>query len=68
MAYPILQGKLVNIVSFVTDLGKEGTDLVGPPMLAETTDNIISLFDGWEEDARLLVTVRSHDLASVIET
>ena len=58
MAYPISQGKLVNIVSFVTNTERENTQLVGPPMLAETTDNIMSLFDGWEEDARCLVMVR----------
>jgi len=58
VAYPILQGKLVNIVPFINDLDRENTELVGPPMVAETTDNFLSLFDGWEEDARCLVTVR----------
>jgi len=58
VAYPVLQGKLMNVLLFSSDLEKEGTYLEGPAVIKNTTDNFASHFADWEEEARVLVEVQ----------
>ncbi|KAF5319719.1 hypothetical protein D9619_008828 [Psilocybe cf. subviscida] len=55
VAYPILQGKIVNVAAYVSDLSHEGTDYTGPTFEDVTRDEFTSEFDLWEEEVRGLV-------------
>ena len=56
-AYPILNGKLLNTVIFISDPEKEGTVLEGKAVLDATNDEIAEHFVGWEEDVQVLIKV-----------
>lgn len=58
VAYPILQGKIVNVAAYVSDLSHEGTEYTGPTFEDVTRDEFTSEFDLWEEEVRGLVNVR----------
>jgi hypothetical protein len=49
VVYPISQdtGRFINIVTFTTDLSKEGT--VYEDSSTTTTQEVLSVFEGWEE-------------------
>ncbi|KAJ3512784.1 hypothetical protein NLJ89_g3328 [Agrocybe chaxingu] len=54
VVYPVSQGKLLNTVPFVADLSKYGTLLDGSNVTENITDDIGSLYEGWEEEAQCL--------------
>ncbi|KDR82014.1 hypothetical protein GALMADRAFT_221903 [Galerina marginata CBS 339.88] len=55
VVYPILQGKLLNVAPFVTDLEKEGTNLNGPAVIEKSADNIAPHFADWEEEVQVII-------------
>ncbi|KAF8966800.1 FAD/NAD-P-binding domain-containing protein [Flammula alnicola] len=55
VAYPILQGRVVNIAAYVSDTGKEGTIYDGPSFQDVPKEEVIPIFDEWEEEVRVLV-------------
>lgn len=58
VAYPVSQGKLINVVIFVSDISQERTYLEGPAVVENTKDDFVSPFKNWEEEAHTLVKVR----------
>ncbi|PPQ92631.1 hypothetical protein CVT25_007710, partial [Psilocybe cyanescens] len=59
VAYPILQGRVVNIAAYVCDMDNEGSRYEGPSFLDVTNDEVMPFFDKWEEEVRCLVKVDS---------
>ncbi|KDR71739.1 hypothetical protein GALMADRAFT_253476 [Galerina marginata CBS 339.88] len=55
VAYPILQGRIVNVAAYVSDMTKEGTPYEGPPFQDVTKEEVMPFFEKWEEEVRLLV-------------
>ena len=58
--YPVSQDKLINIVAVTTDPSKEGTVHEGSSTTNASTQEVLSVFDGWEEEVRALLKV-SHN-------
>ena len=58
--YPVSQDRLINIVAITTDLSKEGTVCEGSSTTTATTQEVLSVFDGWEEEVQALLKV-SHN-------
>lgn len=58
MAYPILQGKIINVAAYVSDLKREGIKYTGPTFEDVTRDEFASECDVWEDEVRVLVDVR----------
>ena len=58
--YPVSQDRLINIVAITTDLSKEGTVHEGPSSTPASTQEVLSVFEGWEEEVRALLRV-SHN-------
>ncbi|KAF8992591.1 hypothetical protein BDQ17DRAFT_1432263 [Cyathus striatus] len=50
ITYPIMHGKLMNVVVFVTDYEKNGTRFDGPTAKPADKEYILSLFKGWSEE------------------
>ena len=63
--YPVSQDRLINIVAITTDPSKEGTVLVGSSTTSASTQEVLSVFEGWEEEVRALLRV-NHKLPSKI--
>ncbi|KAF8803473.1 salicylate hydroxylase [Phlegmacium glaucopus] len=67
VVYPVSQDRLVNIVATSTDLSKEGTVYQGsyttPP-----TQELLSLFGGWEEEVQSLLRCIKHPTKWAIQT
>ncbi|KAF8804176.1 FAD/NAD(P)-binding domain-containing protein [Phlegmacium glaucopus] len=55
VAYPILQGRVVNVVGYLSDLRKEGAVYDGPSFVDVSKDDVIPIFDKWEEEVRVLI-------------
>ena len=55
--YPVSQDRLVNIVAVTTDPSKEGTVHEGPSVTTASTQEVLSLFEGWEKEVRALLRV-----------
>ncbi|KDR80360.1 hypothetical protein GALMADRAFT_92716 [Galerina marginata CBS 339.88] len=55
VTYPILQGKLLNVVPFLTNPEKEGTYLDGPAVIENSTDSFAHHFADWEEEAQAMI-------------
>ncbi|KAF5318625.1 hypothetical protein D9619_010713 [Psilocybe cf. subviscida] len=55
VAFPVLQGKLTNVVMFVSDPEKEGSLLEGPAVQNTTSDDLFALYAGWEDDVQCIV-------------
>ncbi|KAF8193699.1 FAD/NAD(P)-binding domain-containing protein [Pholiota molesta] len=55
VAYPILQGRVVNVAAYISDLSKEGTKYTGPSFEDVTKEEVIPFFDVWEEEVQQLV-------------
>ncbi|KAF9482883.1 salicylate hydroxylase, partial [Pholiota conissans] len=55
VAYPILQGSVVNVASYVSDLSKEGVKYTGPSFEDVSKEEFVPLFETWEEEVRLLI-------------
>lgn len=56
----MLQGTVVNFTAYVADPAKEGTKWNGPTFEDVQSEELISHFDSWEEEVRLLVHVSEH--------
>lgn len=55
--YPIMQGRYVNTIQFVTDPTKEGTYISTPSVVDLSEDGVPTTFSGWEDDAQCIVKV-----------
>ncbi|KAF8894212.1 salicylate hydroxylase [Gymnopilus junonius] len=55
VTYPVLQGRLINTIPFFTEPEKEGTYVEGPVIIENTTDDFVSPFKDWEEEARIIL-------------
>lgn len=62
MAYPILQGQVINVSAYVSDPSKEGTKWNGPSFEDVTKEEVIPFFDSWEEEVRLLFRVSADNI------
>ncbi|PPQ92525.1 hypothetical protein CVT25_010358 [Psilocybe cyanescens] len=60
VAYPILQGKLINAVPFLTNYEREGTYVDGPVLVENSTDKFAPHFAGWDDDVEVLVKHMSN--------
>ncbi|KAH9474777.1 Salicylate hydroxylase [Psilocybe cubensis] len=60
VAYPILQGKLVNAVPFLTNYAREGTYVDGPVLVEGSKDNFAPNFAGWADDVEVLIKHMSN--------
>ena len=58
--YPVSQDRLINIVAVTTDLSKEGTVYEGFSSTTASIQEVLSAFEGWEEEVRALLRV-SHN-------
>ncbi|KAF9007509.1 salicylate hydroxylase [Cyathus striatus] len=60
VSYPISQGTHINVVALFSEPEKEGTLVQGPLVCDATVDEIISTYEGWDEEVvsylRLLET------------
>jgi salicylate hydroxylase len=56
--YPILQGRYINTIQFISDPSKEGTHLSGPMVVHLSEDDRASMYAGWEDDVQCVVKVR----------
>ncbi|PPR03585.1 hypothetical protein CVT26_006126 [Gymnopilus dilepis] len=54
VVYPILQGRVINVVAYHSDLSKEGTQYDGPSFQDVTKDEVMAIFGQWEEEVRVL--------------
>jgi len=59
VAYPILQGRVINLVAYVSDVEKEGTPYLDPAFQDVTKEEVMLFFDKWEEEVRVLIRVSS---------
>ncbi|KAF8992592.1 salicylate hydroxylase [Cyathus striatus] len=50
ITYPIMQGKLINVVMLVNDFSKEGTRYDGPTTKPADIAYVRSQFEGWSEE------------------
>jgi len=60
VAYPILQGRVINLAAYVSDVDKEGTPYHGPAFQDVTMEDVMPFFDKWEEEVRVLIRVSSY--------
>ena len=58
--YPVSQDRLINIVAVTTDLSKEGAVYEGSSSTTTSIQEVLSAFEGWEEEVRALLRV-SHN-------
>ncbi|TRM70645.1 hypothetical protein BD626DRAFT_478126 [Schizophyllum amplum] len=54
-SYPIAQGKYVNIVPNFSDYSKAGTHLDDATTAKASTADILQMFEGWEDEVRVLI-------------
>ena len=47
------------MLAYLSDLNKEGAVYDGPWVVDVTKDELISIFDKWEEEARVIIQVNS---------
>jgi len=57
VTFPVSQGKLINVVPFVSQLEKEGSLLRGPAIVEANLEDVMHLFMGWEEEVQCLIKV-----------
>ena len=57
VSYPISQGRLVNLVAFVTIPGGEGQELKGPAVIDVPKDEVLEYYKGWEPAMEQLLDV-----------
>lgn len=55
VTYPVSQGRLINIVPFVSELEKEGSALRGPAIEEANLQDFVHLFAGWEDEVQCLI-------------
>ncbi|KAF5318623.1 hypothetical protein D9619_010719 [Psilocybe cf. subviscida] len=68
VTYPVLQGKLTNVVLFVSDPDKEGSLLEGPAVQNTTSDDIFALYGGWEDEVQYILQNLEHPSKWAIQT
>lgn len=59
VVYPVSGGKYINVVAVVHEVFKEGTEWTGPSSVQVDQAEFLNCFEGWEEDLRALIYVRS---------
>ena len=57
VSYSISQGKLINLVAFVTVPDGEGKPLTGPTVMDVSKQELVEHFKGWEQEAQDLLDV-----------
>lgn len=57
MSYPISQGRLVNLIAFVTIAGGEGQKLDGPAVVDVAREEVLEAYRGWEPEVQVLLKV-----------
>lgn len=55
VTYPVAKGKLINLAGFSTDVSKEGTIYDGPTSTSCPREEVLSTFQGWEEEVQALL-------------
>ncbi|KAH8119851.1 hypothetical protein DFH11DRAFT_11993 [Phellopilus nigrolimitatus] len=55
VSYPISQGRLVNLVAFVTVPGGDGKDLDGPAVVDVSKQEMLECYKGWEPEVQQLL-------------
>jgi len=55
VAYPIKHARVVNVLAYLSDLNKEGAVCDGPSVVDATKDEVIPIFDKWEEEVRVII-------------
>ena len=70
VVYPILQGRFINTIQFISDPSKAGTILEGPASVNFSEDDVASIYTGWEDDVQHIVKVRmtEHDGIDLLRT
>lgn len=68
VAFPISQGKIINIVPFVTDLEKEGSRLHGPATEETNLQDFAHFYAGWEDEVQCLIKNMSNVSRWAIQT
>ena len=57
IAYPIVNHSLVNLAAFVFSPDKVGTRYEGELVEPRSCEELLSLFEGWEEEVQVLLKV-----------
>jgi salicylate hydroxylase len=57
MAYPVSQGKLVNLAAFLADYKREGTSYDGEIIANVDSEDFVNDFDDFEPEVKQLVQV-----------
>lgn len=57
MAYPISQGRLINVAIFSTNYSQEGASHPEPWVSQADPRELLRLFNGWETDVQQLLAV-----------
>ncbi|KAF9483653.1 FAD/NAD(P)-binding domain-containing protein [Pholiota conissans] len=68
VSYPVSQGKLINIVAFVSWPEKEGTFLEGPAVINPTSDVVSSFFTNWSAEVKCITDNMVQPSRWAIET
>ncbi|KAI5117644.1 hypothetical protein M0805_001300 [Coniferiporia weirii] len=55
VSYPISQGRLVNVIGFVTIPGGDGSELPGPAVIDVPKQEMVDQFNGWEPEIQALL-------------
>ncbi|PPQ78461.1 hypothetical protein CVT25_011856 [Psilocybe cyanescens] len=55
VTYPISQDKILNIVAYDTDVSRIGTIYDGPTALSCTPEEVLSVYEGWEEEVQVII-------------
>lgn len=59
------EGQIVNVIGYLSDVHKEGSIYNGPSFVELTKDDVIPIFDKWEEEVRVITQVFSFYLISI---
>ncbi|KAL5499136.1 hypothetical protein ACEPAH_1654 [Sanghuangporus vaninii] len=55
IVYPIMKGKLVNVVAFVSHPEKEGSPYNDPWVISSEQTDLVAAYEGWEAEVQQLV-------------
>ena len=56
------------MLAYSSDLNKEGTIYDGPSFVDVTKEEVIAIYDKWEEEVRVIVQVISLKVCSIYKT
>ncbi|KAF8197066.1 FAD/NAD(P)-binding domain-containing protein [Pholiota molesta] len=68
VSYPVSQGKLINIVAFVTEPEKEGTYLEGPAVINPSSDVVSSFYAHWSKEVKCITDNMINSSRWAVET